>query len=196
MRQKEPKTRQKIIKNALKMFAQEGFYRTTMEDIAAATGVAKGTVYLYFKDKHCLYTATIEDQFNRFLDMLNDIEQAPGTPGLKMERIAKDLVEYIKAIGTSYLPFTVESLSLRGSRLKDLHSAIEPKLRQMTEIIGGIIREGIEQNEFRPVNPRLAAFHFLSTIREVFLSRLYVNHDPVETDDMLGLYFEGLNKRR
>ncbi len=196
MRKKEPNTREHIIKSALKLFAQKGFFRTTMEDIASSTGVAKGTVYLYFKDKQGLYTASIEEQFNHFLNRFNEIDRSPGTPGHKMSKIADDLIDYVKSLRSGYLPLALESPNFKGKTLKHIHATVEPKLRQMTEILSRIISDGIEQKEFRRVNPRLAAFHFLSTLREVFLSRFYVDGDSIETNDILGLFFEGLNKRR
>jgi AcrR family transcriptional regulator len=196
MRKKESKTRDKIIKNALRIFAQKGFFRTTVEDIADATGVAKGTVYLYFRDKQDLYTASIDENFNRALEMLSEVEQSHGTPGEKMNKIANDFVDYITHLRTTYLPFTFENINLTGKTLKKIHSTVEPKLLNMIEIISRIINDGIEQNEFRRVDPRLAAFHFLSTIRASFFNHFQLTDDSIKTESMLELFFEGLNKRR
>ena len=112
MRKKEPNTREHIIKNALRLFAQKGFFRTTMEDIATATGVAKGTVYLYFKDKQALYAASVEEQFNHLLDRLNEIDRSVGTPGHKMRNIASDLVDY----AATCWPWCATSTSTRSGR--------------------------------------------------------------------------------
>ena len=43
--------KEKIIHSAMENFAKNGFDRTRMEDIAGAAGLAKGTLYLYFKNK-------------------------------------------------------------------------------------------------------------------------------------------------
>jgi len=196
MRKKESKTRDKIIKNALRIFSQKGFFRTTVEDIADATGVAKGTVYLYFSNKEDLYTASIDENFNRALEMLSEVEQSPGTPGEKMNKIANDYIDYITHLRTTYLPFTFESMNLTGKTLKKIHSTIEPKLHNMVEIISRVIKDGIEQKEFRDVDPGLAAFYFLNTIRTIFFNHFYVTNDSIKTESMLELFFEGLNKRR
>jgi AcrR family transcriptional regulator len=42
--------RKKIMQSAMENFSKKGFDRTRMEDIAAAAGLAKGTLYLYFKE--------------------------------------------------------------------------------------------------------------------------------------------------
>jgi AcrR family transcriptional regulator len=196
MRKKETKTREKIIKNALKIFAQKGFFRTAMDDIAQATGVAKGTVYLYFKDKQDLYIATIDEHFNRALETLSAIEAKTTPPGEKMEEIAVNFIEYIKHLKTTYMLFTFENINLKGKTLKQMHTVIEPKIQAMIEIISKIIRSGIHSNEFRKVDPKVAAFYFISTIRAIFLSDFYMSDVSFKTDTVLKLFFEGLKKRR
>jgi AcrR family transcriptional regulator len=52
--------REKIIQAAIESFAQTGFERTKMEDIAKRLGLSKGTIYLYFNSKEDLFLAICE----------------------------------------------------------------------------------------------------------------------------------------
>src|ERR671916_9614 len=52
--------KEKIMQSAIKNFAKNRFDRTRMEDIATAAGLAKGTLYLYFKNKEDLFYAICE----------------------------------------------------------------------------------------------------------------------------------------
>jgi AcrR family transcriptional regulator len=47
--------RQAILDAALTVFAAQGFEAARLDDVAARAGVAKGTLYLYFKDKEALF---------------------------------------------------------------------------------------------------------------------------------------------
>jgi AcrR family transcriptional regulator len=131
MRKKEANTKEKITKHALRMFAQKGYFKTTVEDIAQATGVAKGTVYLYFKDKQDLYVATIDEHFSRAIAALSAINAKNITPSEKMEEIAVNFVDYIKHLKTTYMMFTFENISLKGKTLRQMHTIIEPKIQTM-----------------------------------------------------------------
>lgn len=51
--------RVEILAAATRVFGRKGFEATRAEDIAAAAGIAKGTLYLYFKSKEAIYTATV-----------------------------------------------------------------------------------------------------------------------------------------
>lgn len=52
--------KEKIIQAAIESFAQTGFDRTKMEDIAKRLGLSKGTIYLYFASKEELFLAILE----------------------------------------------------------------------------------------------------------------------------------------
>src|SRR5206468_8943378 len=49
-----------ILEAARKVFAKKGFHDATMDDIATAAGVAKGTVYLYYRSKQEVYFAALK----------------------------------------------------------------------------------------------------------------------------------------
>ena len=68
----EPKARKRrlILDAATRLFVKHGFRKTSVDEVAEASGVAKGTVYLYFKNKGELMVACIclekLGQFERF----------------------------------------------------------------------------------------------------------------------------------
>lgn len=196
MRKKEANTRDRIIKNASKLFTKKSFFKTTVDDIAQATGVAKGTVYLYFKNKQELYTATVDAHFSYILNKVAEIETKNITATEKMTEITVDFVNYVSSLKTSYMPFNVENVNLIGKTLKTMHSIVIPKIIKMNEVISRIVEQGIKTGEFRDVEPRVAAFYFLGTIRAIFISNYYISDISVETDTILKLFFQGLKKRR
>src|ERR1700757_4733588 len=48
-----------IVAAALASFAERGFAATRLEDVAAAAGISKGTIYLYFPTKEDLFRAVV-----------------------------------------------------------------------------------------------------------------------------------------
>lgn len=71
--------RQRLIDIALTSFSKYGYDKTRMEDIATTADVAKGTLYLYFKNKEDLFTAiserNIEKVKNHFITIFNNKEE-------------------------------------------------------------------------------------------------------------------------
>ena len=77
MKRKDQNIKGKIIRNALKIFTKKGFFRATVDDIANAANVGKGTVYLYFKDKSALYISVIEEHFVTGIVYLKEVQNEP-----------------------------------------------------------------------------------------------------------------------
>ena len=59
------KTRQLLVDVARQLFAKQGFDRTTMNDIAEASGKGRRTLYTYFKSKDEVYSAVINGELMR-----------------------------------------------------------------------------------------------------------------------------------
>src|SRR5688572_18397669 len=72
--------RQAILKAALSVFAEHGFAAARLEDVAARAGVAKGTLYLYFRDKEALFEALIRDAVSPLLEQMSRMAAAPDMP--------------------------------------------------------------------------------------------------------------------
>ncbi len=53
------RTRQRIVRVASELFVHHGYRKTSMSDIAKGAGVAKGTLYLHFANKHDLVVTAI-----------------------------------------------------------------------------------------------------------------------------------------
>ena len=77
----DPATRrQAILDAALTVFAERGFETARLDDVAARAGVAKGTLYLYFKDKETLFEEVVRSAISPILERLNGLAAAPDVP--------------------------------------------------------------------------------------------------------------------
>lgn len=74
--------RSEILVAATKVFASKGFEATRMEDIAAAAGLAKGTLYRYFESKDEVYQATVEQALSKLAALTDEhVRLAPEFAG-------------------------------------------------------------------------------------------------------------------
>jgi AcrR family transcriptional regulator len=74
------KRRQDILEAALTIFAEHGFGAARLDDVAARAGVAKGTLYLYFKDKESLFEAVIRNAATPLIERLEALASGPPVP--------------------------------------------------------------------------------------------------------------------
>lgn len=65
--------KEKIVESALITFSKYGYDKTRMDDIAEATKVSKGTLYLYFRSKEELFYAISERNISRLKEQLSTL---------------------------------------------------------------------------------------------------------------------------
>ena len=86
--------RARILKAALDEFSDKGFHHSTIDSMAERAGIAKGTVYRYFKTKEELFNALKDDTMTEF------VEQAKRAVGQETE-----VLNILDRVIRSYLGF-------------------------------------------------------------------------------------------
>lgn len=92
--------RQAILEAGLAVFAAEGFAATKLDDVADKAGVAKGTIYLHFKDKQDLFEQIVRDAV---LPVITRLEGVAKLPDLPTEVVLKALFDLFRTevLGTN-----------------------------------------------------------------------------------------------
>ncbi len=78
------KTRQKLIDVARSLFAKNGIEATTMNDIAAASGKGRRTLYTYFRNKEDIYYAVVEGELEYISEEMDKVVQMDVSPQKKI----------------------------------------------------------------------------------------------------------------
>ena len=68
----DEKKRRRILDSAFHYFGEQGFEGTSVKSIAESAGVAPGSIYTYFQDKEELFCSTVDDGWNRFVDLMQN----------------------------------------------------------------------------------------------------------------------------
>ncbi len=187
--------RQRIINAAVRIFADKGFYEATVDDIARAANIAKGTVYLYFKDKPSLYVSLIDEQFIMGFKFLEELKNEDIPSCDKLKKIADNWLKYMLKFKHELPMYSIDNISMTKKIMKGIQPLIYRHLDKIINHIAEIIRQGIINGELRKMEPKIGAVYFLNSIRTAFL--LYVFYPQTKNpekqiDDLL---FFGLKRR-
>jgi AcrR family transcriptional regulator len=182
----------KILKAAENVFFTNGFFPARMEDIAKEAGVAKGTLYLYFKDKTSIYVHLMNHRLEEAINVLQSIQNIKMSAAEKLERIFNSMAHYdSQAKGmTSFV--SIENINLTTEIMKEMDTQIKPKIVKFIDIVAKIIKDGITHREFKKINPKLGAIHFLNTVRAVLVSRLYKMNVKDCQNMIKNMFFNGI----
>ena len=152
---KDPKERRKeIITLATKLFWENDYEKTSMNQIVAALGIAKGTVYHYFKSKEELMFAVIEAELARYLEQVRK----------KLKKAPKNAIKkFIYLIGAGQEPdqSKIDHLHKPGNSV--LHTRFIARIvTEFSKIYAEVIKEGCEQGLFEVEDPLITAEFLLA----------------------------------
>jgi len=137
-------TKGRIIKSAIKLFANKGFHETKVEDIAVESGVAKGTIYLYFKSKEEIMESSLDFIFSETINSYNVPDNLDFYESIKMIvennfRFISENMDFYKMLFKGIYNVNIEN---RVKRKECKHKIFSSVLSSIEKIISKGINEG------------------------------------------------------
>lgn len=128
--------RAQLLDRARQAFAEDGYHRASMEQIAVSAGVTKPVLYQHFTSKNELYVAVLEEDAERVLAAVS--EAIAGTTGA--QRIQRGLEAYFRFIDANVDTFRLLFRETMGAE-SGFREAIEHFHDLAAASIGAIIAE-------------------------------------------------------
>ena len=146
------KTKRKIFETSMKLFAQKGYDATSIEEITANVGVAKGTLYYHFSSKEEIFEFLIGEGVKL---LKNSIE-------IKTERLSNSL-DKIKAIVLIQIKVLVKYEDFMTIVLSEIWGntsrsmLCQKYIFEYIQEIEQIVKEGIQKGEIIDTDPNVVA---------------------------------------
>ena len=168
MRKKE--SIEKIYTASLKVFAEYGYKKATVEDIASRLDMTKGNLYLYVKNKKDLYHKTISFALLKWQGMvLKRVEEETAAKS-KFLVMCRKSVEYLAEDDD------FRRVLVRDPDVFPMFPIIDPfqEINQASkDLIKQILEQGIKERVFRQIDVDRISEVFFS-IYKMFIIRAYI----------------------
>ena len=159
-----------ILDAARKVFATKGFSEATVEDIAAAAGIAKGTVYLYFSSKRDIYLAALKHGLLELQAGTNAAMQAVEGVRAKLQAFVRTRIEYAEVNRDFFKIYHSEFGNLTKAATSD--KEFEELYLQQARTLGLVLQTAVNDGEIRPIRTDFAAFIIYDMVRGVMTQRM------------------------
>jgi AcrR family transcriptional regulator len=145
-----------ILEAAFEVFAEHGLAAARLDNIAKRAGVAKGTIYSYFPNKEALFREVIRSTVVPKIESgERDFESATTTATESLERHMRRHWEFVRS--PKFAPI-FRLIHAEISQHPDLARFYgDEVVTRGHRLLAAIIRRGIDQGEFRDVDPSVAA---------------------------------------
>jgi AcrR family transcriptional regulator len=156
--------RRLILDAAVRVFAQQGFNRCRVSDIADEAGVAYGLVYHYFRSKDEVLDTLFLERWNVMLDVIRDLDGQDLTAREKLYAIASFIVDSYRH-DPDLMKVIIVEVTRAANSFGQTHLE---KITEAYELIAGIVARAQADGTFKDtVTPRFAALAFYGAIEQV-----------------------------
>jgi AcrR family transcriptional regulator len=182
--------RESILAAALDEFASQGFTAARLEDVARRAGIAKGTIYLYFRDKEALFQELVRSMLTPVIGTVEALREVD----VPMRALSEQLLDlFVDQILSTRRREVIRLMIAEGRRFPKLAEFYH---REVIARIFAAMRTILERAAARgEVPPALAQFpHLLAApgLVAVVWTGLFDKYEPLDARAMLRAYFEML----
>lgn len=175
--QKRDRKRLEILRSAAAAFRERGFDGTSMEQIAGALEMTKGSLYYYFKNKQEILASTQEYSLDRFVAVASKVAKLKSRADVKLYAVI-------------FAQLVLMLDELQGSAAHIEFHALPPELLQKIiarrdeyeSSLRGIIDEGIRQGIFEKTDAKISVLAILGAIN--WTVRWYKPSGPLPVQDV------------
>jgi AcrR family transcriptional regulator len=157
------RTRQAILDAALDLFADKGYFGTSLRDVAAVVGVRESALYNYFAGKDALFDALLVAQQITKTERLTALAEGPITDGRRLlEQLAIDTLKGFVDPGEQKLFRILMSDGVRLAKVGriNLYERMASHRERLNDLLRRLIREGW----LRRTDPQLLGIAFMSPL--------------------------------
>lgn len=182
-----------IVEAAAGIFREKGFAAASLEDIASAVGIWKGSLYHYINSKEDLLFAVVKEPAERILKEIQHIAEMDLPASEKLRQAA---LTHAQVLDETFVYASVYLQEIAG---RHRYSDWVERDRLYLRLLTSIISEGIDQGDFAPnTNARTATLAFIGALN--WMTHWYKPDGqlPASTiaEQICSLFLNGMISRR
>lgn len=169
------KSRRKILETAVKLFARYSYPDVSYSLLEEATGISRGSMVYYFKNKDGIFRAVIDD----FLLPAGNPNSIPDADRNSLESFLLAIVESLKEFYTRFKPYRIKNLNAARFNIErsasqfvpDFNESMAVHHQESLKVWETVIVNSIKSREIKEVDPELTAL----TFHDTFLGFIYAD---------------------
>lgn len=140
-----------ILSEAVRIFREKGYHATSVQDIADAVGLQKGSLYHYISSKEELLYKIFEKSTGALTVQLKEIVNSDSSP---TDKLRQAIQAHIVALCDELDTFTVY-IAERRTLAGRIQNRVRAEAERHARLLQEILQEGIARGEFREVDSKV-----------------------------------------
>jgi AcrR family transcriptional regulator len=176
---------QSIQEAAIRVISRKGMASATMQEIAEEAGVAKGTIYLYFRDREELVEKTFETAIGELHKQVDAALDSEGTFEQRLRAMTTAKLAFFNQNREFFrLYHALKMPEGNASQQRRQKRTCQPQFRARVERVARALKEAMDAGEIRSLDPNRLALILIETSTAIVLERLNEDTSPPESEDV------------
>lgn len=150
--EKEARTKA-ILDTAARLFSEKDFHTVTVDDIAERVGLAKGTLYLYFKNKDDLFYSIVQDKTTELFKRLRDAVQEDHPYIERFENLIRSYLHFFEEHEPFFKIIHSEKSRVEFDNQTRIKKHVFQSFNEVIQLLKNFISEGQEQKVIKSGSP-------------------------------------------
>lgn len=177
------KTKRKIFEASLKLFSEKGYDATSIEEITATVGVAKGTLYYHFNSKEEIFNFLVEEGMKLLINSINiKISKCDNT----LDKIKAVSLVQLKAVYKYENLLTIVMSQTWGN--ENINVFCKQKVLEYISVIQGIVQEGVDKGDIVECDSEILASEIFSLTCSTLIYKRKANLEEIDIQKMYDEY--------
>lgn len=166
------RTKRKIFEIAMRLFSEKGYEATSVEEITATVGVAKGTLYYHFNSKEEIFNFLVEEGIKL---LKNSIQIKISKCNTTKDKIRAIVLIQMKAVVKyeSLLSIVFSQMWGTGTR----HQFCKEKIEEYIKVVEDVIKEGIKKGDIKKCNSNITATTIFSLTSSFMMYKKQIDNE-------------------
>ena len=177
-----------ILRTATRIFCEKTYHGTTLQDIADAVGMLKGSLYYYITSKEKLLTDIILGAAHNLNKDLERVERANLPPIARLKQIIQEHIKFNTIYRESGTLFLTDRTAISSLEMNELMEIFDRR----DKLIVRTLKEAVEIGIYRPVDVRITALAIAGLCNSTLF--WYQPSGRLSYNDVADIFFDLLNQ--
>ena len=177
------KTKRKIFEISMKLFSEKGYDATSIEEITAVVGVAKGTLYYHFNSKEEIFYFLVDEGMKL---LINSIEIKTAKCKNTIDKLRAISLIQLKSVKKYEELLIIVMSQAWGNEPRNIFC--KKKVFEYISLIKKIIEDGMKNNDIKECNPEILASQIFSLTCSTLIYKREQNNEQIEIEELYKEY--------
>lgn len=188
---------QSLQQATMRVIARKGIASTTVQDIADEAGVAKGTIYLYFRDRDELVEKTFESAIGQLHERIDSALEQDAPLETRLRDSLHRAIEFFKDNGQFFRLYIAQRFPEGTPQQQRKQKRHCDQYRQRMTKLAVVFEEAMNRGEIRRVDPHRLALLFAEGTNAIIVERVMEEKSPsadADVDFIVSTILDGIRK--